>query len=145
MPEELQRREARLAAIAAGQDADRRACGGSARAGAGGPRAENGGARGADAADRPEAAGYPPAPPPATPAPRPKDQVNLTDPDSRIMPAGKRFVQAYNAQAAVDVASLLIVAQHVSQHANDLQEMVPASRSSPRSRRPWPTRRAARR
>jgi transposase len=70
--------------------------------------------------------GYPPAPPAASPGPRPKEQVNLTDPDSRIMPAGKRFVQAYNAQAAVDVRTMLIVAQHVSQHANDKQEVAPA-------------------
>jgi transposase len=67
--------------------------------------------------------GSPPAPP--QPGPRGKDQVNLTDPDSRIMPAGKSFVQAYNAQAAVDVATMLIVAQHVSQHPNDKQEVAP--------------------
>ena len=56
--------------------------------------------------------GSPPVPP--APGPRGTDQVNLTDPDSRIMPAGDSFTQAYNAQAAVDVATMLIVAQHVS-------------------------------
>jgi hypothetical protein len=68
--------------------------------------------------------GAPPAEPP--PGPRPKDQINLTDADSRIMPtAGGGFEQAYNAQAAVDVTTMLIVAQHVSQHPNDKQEVEP--------------------
>jgi len=66
--------------------------------------------------------GRPPTAP--QPGPRPKDQINLTDADSRIMPtAGGGFVQAYNAQAAVDVTTMLIVAQHVSQHPNDKQEV----------------------
>ncbi len=69
--------------------------------------------------------GAPPAPP--QPGPQPKDQVNLTDADSRIMPvSGGGFEQAYNAQAAVDVKTMLIVAQHVSQHPNDKQEVDPA-------------------
>jgi transposase len=67
--------------------------------------------------------GSPPAPP--KPGPCGKDQVNLTDPDSRIMPAGGGFEQAYNAQAAVDVDTMLIVAQHVSQSPNDKQEVSP--------------------
>lgn len=68
--------------------------------------------------------GTPPAAP--TPGPRPKDQVNLTDADSRVMPTGgDGFEQAYNAQAAVDVATMLVVAQHVTQHANDKQEVTP--------------------
>lgn len=69
--------------------------------------------------------GTPPAQP--QPGPRPKDQVNLTDADSRIMPtSGGGFEQAYNAQAAVDVNTMLIVAPHVSQHPNDKQEVEPA-------------------
>ena len=103
VPDELKRRDARLAAIAAGQGPDRSARGRAARAGAGGLRAEDGGAHGADAADRPQAARVSAGAAGASPGPRPKDQVNLTDPDSRIMPTGKGFVQAYNAQAAVDV------------------------------------------
>ena len=59
--------------------------------------------------------------------PRDKDQVNFTDEDSRIMPqAGGGFVQAYNAQASVDGETMLIVAEHVSQKANDKQEVEPA-------------------
>jgi len=59
--------------------------------------------------------------------PRAEDQVNLTDSQSRIMPtSGGGFEQAYNAQASVDMDSLLIVENHVSQSTNDKQEMEPA-------------------
>jgi hypothetical protein len=51
---------------------------------------------------------------------RDKDQVNLTDPESRIMPkSGGGFEQSYNAQAAVDINSALIVEKHVNQATND--------------------------
>ena len=39
--------------------------------------------------------------------------------------AGGGFVQAYNAQASVDGETMLIVAEHVSQKANDKQEVEP--------------------
>ena len=66
-------------------------------------------------------------PKPPTPEPQPKDQVNLTDEESRIMPTSSGgFEQAYNAQAGVDVETHLIVEQHVTQHANDKQEIEPA-------------------
>jgi len=69
--------------------------------------------------------GKPPKPP--TAGPRGKDQVSLTDEESRIMPsAGGGFEQAYNAQAGVDVETHLIVEQHVTQHTNDKQEIEPA-------------------
>src|SRR6202008_2194207 len=68
--------------------------------------------------------GRPPAPP--VEGPRPKDQINLTDEDSRIMPvAGGGFDQCYNAQAAVAAGSLLVVARAVSQAANDKQQLEP--------------------
>ncbi|GDX11861.1 hypothetical protein LBMAG57_36330 [Verrucomicrobiota bacterium] len=56
--------------------------------------------------------------------PEPKAQYNFTDPESRIMKAGngKHFEQAYNAQAAVDEA-MLIVGQRVSVAPNDKQEL----------------------
>lgn len=61
------------------------------------------------------------------PGPRAKDQVNLTDAESRIMPtAGGGFEQAYNAQAGVDTATHLIVEQHLTDHPNDKQEVAPA-------------------
>jgi len=69
--------------------------------------------------------GKPPEPPTAGPAP--KDQVNLTDEESRIMPvAGGGFEQCYNAQAAVAAGSMLVVATDVVQAANDKQEIEPA-------------------
>ena len=68
--------------------------------------------------------GAPPAPP--TPGPRAEDQINLTDPDSRIMPAaGGGFEQSYNAQAAVDTDTMLVVATGLTQAANDKQQIGP--------------------
>ncbi len=66
-------------------------------------------------------------PQPPTAGPTAKDQVNLNDSESRIMPtSGGGFEQAYNAQASVDTETLLIVTTHVSQAPNDKQEMKPA-------------------
>jgi transposase len=59
-----------------------------------------------------------------------KDQVNLTDSESRIMPlSGGGFEQSYNAQACVDVDSMLVVANHITQIANDKKEIEPALKS----------------
>lgn len=66
-------------------------------------------------------------PQPPTAGPSEKDQVNLTDNESRIMPtSGGGFEQAYNAQAGVDTESMLIVTTHVTQATNDKQELKPA-------------------
>ena len=66
--------------------------------------------------------GRPPKEPEA--GPKEKDQVNFTDEESRIMPgAGGEFVQGYNVQAAVDHGSHMVVGQHVSQATNDKQEV----------------------
>ena len=66
-------------------------------------------------------------PQPPTAGPTEKDQVNLNDSESRIMPtSGGGFEQAYNAQAGVDTETLLIVTTHVSQAPNDRQELEPA-------------------
>jgi hypothetical protein len=64
---------------------------------------------------------------PQTPktGPQAKDQINLTDEDSRIMPSHEGFVQAYNGQAAVDVESMLIVAATLTQQTNDKQQVEP--------------------
>ena len=70
----------------------------------------------------------PKGPEPKAPEPgvRDKDQINLTDEESRIMPAsGKSFQQAYKVQAGVETKSLLIVSEHVSQNANDKREVKP--------------------
>ena len=55
-----------------------------------------------------------------------KDQVNLTDEESRIMPAsGGGFGQSYNAQAGVDTETMMVITQHVSQAPNDKREVAP--------------------
>jgi transposase len=66
-------------------------------------------------------------PKPPQPGPKDSDQVNLTDEDSRIMPrAGGGFDQSYNAQAAVDAATMLVVATHLTQAPNDKRQVQPA-------------------
>jgi len=68
--------------------------------------------------------GRPPEPP--TGGVQDKDQVNLTDEDSRIMKvAGGGFDQCYNAQAVVATGSMLIVATEVTQAANDKGQLLP--------------------
>lgn len=75
-------------------------------------------------------AGREPQPPSNTP--EGKAQHNLTDPESRIMKAGsgEHFEQAYNAQAAVDTeGSMLILGVHVTDAANDKQQLIPTIQS----------------
>ena len=58
--------------------------------------------------------------------PDPQEQINLSDPESRLMRKNKRegYTQSYNAQAAVDVeGSQLIVGQRVSDCASDAGEL----------------------
>jgi len=57
--------------------------------------------------------------------PKDKDQHNFTDPESRIMKGADGFVQAYNAQAAVEPEFQLIVGQAVTQAANDKEQLAP--------------------
>ncbi len=59
--------------------------------------------------------------------PDPKAQKNFTDPESRIMKSKDGFVQAYNAQAAVDAEAQIIVAQAVTQDVNDKHQLVPVT------------------
>jgi transposase len=55
--------------------------------------------------------------------PTPKAQRNFTDPDSRIMKAGSTFLQAYNAQAAVDCEHQVIVAQALTNQPPDAEHL----------------------
>src|SRR5882724_3944256 len=64
------------------------------------------------------------AAPPST-EPDAKAQKNFTDPESRIMKSKDGFVQAYNAQAAVDGEAQIIVAHDVTQSAVDSGQLVP--------------------
>jgi transposase len=69
--------------------------------------------------------GRPPQPP--LPGIQATDPINLTDEESRIMPvSGGGFEQAYNAQAAVDTGSMLVVVAAVTQAANDKEQVADA-------------------
>lgn len=57
--------------------------------------------------------------------PKPKAQRNFTDPESRIMKGPDGFVQAYNAQIAVEPVLQLIVGQAVTQQTNDKKQLLP--------------------
>jgi Transposase DDE domain len=57
--------------------------------------------------------------------PKPDAQRSFTDPESRIMRGGDGFVQAYNAQAAVDAEAQVILAHHLSNSAADHDALAP--------------------
>jgi transposase len=73
------------------------------------------------------------APEPPVPGARPRDQYNFTDPDSAIMKnsTNSGFDQHYNAQAAVEQVSLLIVAPSLSNHPVDTAEAMPTIAAIP--------------
>ncbi|MBF6561452.1 MAG: IS5/IS1182 family transposase, partial [Candidatus Binataceae bacterium] len=124
IPEELARREQRLAAIAkAKATIEARAKERHAR-----EQAEHD-AKMAQRAAKTAASGKKPSgrvPQPPALGPLPTDQVNLTDAASRIMPvAADGFEQCYNAQAAVAAGSLLVIAADVVQAPNDKQQLAP--------------------
>lgn len=124
VPEELARREKRLAEIGRARAIiEARAKQRYAR-----EQAEHEAKMAARAAKSAETGKKPGGRPPAPPveAPGPADQVNLTDEESRIMPvAAGGFEQCYNAQAVVAADSLLVVACEVVQSPNDKQQVQP--------------------
>ena len=124
LPEEMQRREDRLAAIAEAKtkiearakerfeheqaEYEAKLAARAAKAAATGKKPK----------------GKAPKPPQAGPCA--DDQINLTDEESRIMPqSGGGFEQSYNAQAMVDNASMLVLVAHVTQATNDKQQLQP--------------------
>jgi transposase len=123
IPEELQRREHRLEAIRkAKAEIEQRAAERHAREQAAYRE------KMAERARKEQETGKKPAgkqPQPPVPGPTAKDQVNLTDEDSRIMPTSGGFEQCYNAQAGVDVTTKIIVSAHVTQEPNDKRQMKP--------------------
>jgi transposase len=128
LPAELARRASRLAKIRAAKaalEAEARAAAAQAAAGALAKLALR--QQQAEATGRKPKGRPPQVPDPAQATPDPKAQRNFTDPESRIMKDGatKSFVQAYNAQAAVDGAAQIIVATDVTPEANDKQQLVP--------------------
>jgi transposase len=125
LPKELARRESRLAKIREAKAA--------LEADAKEKAKREAEAKQPDAAESPACTDSAPqqtdSPPPCEEVkPEPKAQRNFTDPESRIMPDGANkgaFVQAYNAQIAVDAETQIIVACDVTQKANDVRELVP--------------------
>jgi transposase len=124
LPDEIKRREDRLAAIAAAKTKiearakeryEQEQAEFAAKIAA---RAEK------EAATGKKPGGKPPQPPES--GPRANDQINLTDEESRIMKvAGGGFEQCYNAQAVVDTESMLVLAPHVTQASNDKEQIEP--------------------
>jgi len=128
LPAELTRRTSRLAKIReakAALEAEARAAAAEAAATAQAKVAAR--EREATTTGRKPRGPSPAVPDPTQATPRPKTQRNFTDPESRIMKDGttKSFVQAYNAQAAVDGHAQIIVAAEVTQEANDKRQLVP--------------------
>jgi len=70
--------------------------------------------------------GKPPAPPKGEPDG--KAQRNFTDPESRILKTKDGFIQGYNAQAAVDGAHQIIVAQTLTNSSSDQAQLAPLLR-----------------
>jgi len=124
LPDEIKRREDRLAAIAvakakiearAKERYEQEQTEYAAKMAA---RAEK------EAATGKKPGGKPPTPPES--GPRAEDQINLTDEESRIMKvAGGGFDQCYNAQALVDTESMLVLVPHVTQATNDKEQVEP--------------------
>jgi transposase len=57
--------------------------------------------------------------------PKPAAQRNFTDPESRIMLGRDGFIQAYNAQAAVDGMGQIILAHRLTNNASDQDALAP--------------------
>jgi transposase len=109
LPEELRRREGRLAKIRAAKARLEERAEDRAR--------ERAAARGASAEELGAAV--------EAAAPGEKEQSNFTDPDSRIMKTTSGWIQGYNAQVVVEEASGVIVAHEVSHHAADSPRLAP--------------------
>lgn len=108
LPEELRRREGRLAKI---QEAKRRL-------------EERARARAREGAERRGKSPEQVAAVEAAAEPLPREQSNVTDPDSRIMKTKMGWIQGYNGQIVVNEAGI-ILAQEVSARHADSSRLVP--------------------
>ena len=128
MPEELRRRESRLAKIRAAKAALETEAKEKAKG-----RADEVLEQLKEREQRAKETGeeikgrLPVIPDPQAAVPEDKAQKNFTDPESRIMKDGasKGFEQAYNAQIVVDDESQIIVAASVTQETNDKKQLIP--------------------
>ena len=125
LPDELKRREGRLAKI---QEAKAR-LEAEARA-----KAEEEQRRRDDEQAKREAEGRQrrgKEPAPIDPTPEDKAQTNFTDPEAKVMKqSNKGFDYSYNAQAVVDGEEQIIVAAEVTSAANDKQQAVPMAQAA---------------
>lgn len=125
LPQELKRREVRLAKI---QQAKAR-LEGEAAAAAAAEQQRRDTAEAARAAAGQKRRGKEPAPVDATPAD--KAQTSFTDPESKIMKqSNKGFDQSYFAQAVVDGKAQIIVSAEVTAQANDKQQAEPMAQAA---------------
>jgi transposase len=125
LPDELKRREERLAKI---REAKAR-LEAEARAEAEAEQRRRDQAQAQREADGRKRRGKEPAA--VDPTPDDKAQTNFTDPEAKIMKqSNKGFDYSYNAQAVVDSADQIIVAAEVTQAANDKQQAVPMGRAA---------------
>jgi transposase len=125
LPDELKRREERLAKI---REAKER-LEAEARARADEEQRRRDQERAEREAEGRQRRGKEPAP--VDPTPGDKAQTNFTDPEARIMKqSNKGFDYSYNAQAVVDGANQIIVAAEVTIAANDKQQAVPMARAA---------------
>ena len=124
LPDEIKRREDRLAAIAAAKAKIQARAQDRFEHEQAEYQAKLAKRQAKESASGKKLGGKPPEPPKA--GPRADDQINLTDEESRIMKvSGGGFEQCYNAQAAVDTESMMILAAQVTQATNDKQQVKP--------------------
>jgi len=117
LPEELRRRETRLAKIREAKAALEEQAAQSAR--------EHAEQRATDRGDDADTAAGKGAAAAQAAVPKPKAQRNFTDPDSKIMLTGDgAFHQCYNAQAVVDADHQVIVATEVGTNAADVGTLI---------------------
>ena len=117
IPEELKRRESRLAKLRAAKEALEAEAREKAAAKAAEQAREKGESEEAVEARAAKAA--------AEAKPKPKAQRSFTDPDSRMMKTTNGFAYAYNAQAVVDEENQVVLAAEVTQEAGDVDQLVP--------------------
>ncbi|MGO9154586.1 IS1182 family transposase [Mycobacterium sp.] len=123
LPEELRRRESRLAKIRQAKAALEEQARQRARAHAEATAAQRG-----DDEDTVASKG---AAATETATPKPKARRNFTDPDSKIVLTGDgAFHQCYNAQAVVDEDHQVIVATELSTNASDVGNLIPMTQQT---------------